>query len=582
MQVYQALHRIPDTVEAKYLQVLNNIDWHDLESAESILTWLCVSKRPLTNIELAKAAELSDPSDVRRICTSNLITSSAEIVDFDGRQEKCEVVRFAHSSVKEFLLSESLESASGNASRFYVSTDEAHAKVALYCLQLLNRQHEALQPRQTLLNIPLLQYSAQYWHNHAKSLGSYPDQEMERRIGIEAYDLFKPSISQSFSNWLQLADPDESNNFDSPDQKPETYPEPLYYALLLSLEKIAQRLIEDNVDVNGRCGVEGTALQLAAHRGYTSIVELLLENGSFVNVEGNSHGSALYASTIQGYGDIVRALLRAGANVNRQEGEYGNVLQLASYFPYPEIFHVILDQKGIDVNVKGGRYGSPLGAACAAGHFKYVVRLLYMGADPNGQGGILGSPLQAALMGSNHEIVNQLLEKGARFKPDGSIVWMQAYSRLRKENEQLMTQFEDKLIANSNIPEELTLDQQLLAAVIVRSPKELAPQHRFLITWKLAEPHGRTVFWESMERLIALVTDLEIVSDDPEQAGFVYNRLFWAGLLLAIVRLPASLRKMYLMLIPVFAIAFDIQAWCRRECDPPETYRQSCGAHKQL
>ena len=541
-----------------------------------------MSKRPLTNIELAKAAELSDPSDVRRICTSNLITSSAEVVNFDGRQEKCEVMRFAHSSVKEFLTSESLRSAPGNASRFYVSTVEAHAKVALYCLQLLNRQHEALQSRQTLLKIPLLQYSAQYWHNHAKSMGSFPNVVSEREIELEAYELFKPSFSQSFSNWLRLVDPEESNQLDSPDQSPETYPEPLYYALLLGLQKVSQMLIEDNVDVNGRCGIEGTALQLAAHRGYTSIVELLLKNGSFVNVEGNSHGSALYASTLQGHGDVVTALLRAGANVNRQEGEYGNVLQVASYFPYPEIFHEILHQEGTDVNVKGGLYGSPLGAACAAGHLKYVMQLLYIGADPNAQGGILGSPLQAALMGNNDEIVHHLLEKGARFKPCGSIFWKEAYLGLRKENEQLITQFENKLTANSSIPQELTLDQQLLAAVIVRSPKEVAAQHRFLITSKLAEPHGRIVFWESMERLVALVTDLETVSDDPEQAGFVYNRLFWAGLFLAIVRLPASLRKMYLMLIPVFAIAFDIQAWCRRQRDPPATYRQNCGAYNEL
>ena len=544
-QARQALSGIPDTVEAKYLQVLDSIDRHDLESAESMFRWLCVSKRPLTNIELAEAAGLSDPSDVTRICTSNLVTSSAETVNFGGRQDECKMVRFAHSSVKEYLLSESLASAPGNASRFYVSISKAHADVALCCLKYLNNQHDALEPRQTLLEVPLLQYSAEYWHVHAKSIGSSLNETLEGDIERAAYELFRPSFSQSFSNWLRLADPEESNYPLKPDRNPETYPEPLYYALLLGLEKVSQKLIEEKVDVNGRCGIEGTALQLAAHRGYTSIVKLLLKNGSIVNVEGSSHGSALYAATIQGHVDIVEALLKAEANVNRQEGEYGNALQVASYFPYVLIFARLLD-RAVDLSVAGGRYGSPLGAACAAGHFKYVWYLLERGANPNGPGGILASPLQAALLGGHKRIMGLLLDKGARFKRSGSILWQEAYLRLRKENELLMSQFEKRLISSSKkIPQELALDQQLLAAVIIRSPQEVASEHHSRIISKLAEPHGRKGYWQSMERFTALVTDLEPVSDDAEQAGYLYNRLFWAGLFLAIVSLLASSHGRY-------------------------------------
>ena len=568
-QARQALHRIPDNVEANYLQVLENIDRHDLESAESIFEWLCVSKRPLTSIELAEAAGLSDPSDVRRICTSNLVTSSAETVNFGGRQEEGEMVRFAHSSVKEYILSESLRSAPGRASRFYVSVTKAHAHVALCCLKYLNRQREALQPRQTLLEIPLLQYSAEYWHVHARSIGSSLDESVERDIEDGAYELFRPSFSQSFSNWLRLADPEESNKTLDPDRNPDTYPEPLYYALLLGLEKVSQKLIHDNVDVNGRCGTEGTALQLAAHRGYTTVVKLLLKKGSFVNVEGSSNGSALYASTIQGHGDVVEALLEANANVNRQEGEYGNVLQVASYFPYARIFYLLLN-RATDLNMAGGRYGSPLGAACAAGHYKYVMHLLDKGANPNGPGGILASPLQAALCGGHGSIVDLLLEVGARFKRNGSILWMKAESRLRNENELLMTQFEETLTSNSKIPRELTFHQQLLAAVVTRSPQEVASEHRSRVISKLAKPHGRKAYWLSLEKFIALVTDLETDSNDPEQADFLHNRLFWAGLFLAMVSLLISPHGThYSVLILEFAIAFGVQPWCGRDYRPP-------------
>ena len=33
-------------------------------------------------------------------------------------------------------------------------------------------------------------------------------------------------------------------------------------------------------------------------------------------------------------------------------------------------------------------------------------------------------------------------------------------------------------------------------------------------------------YWESAERLVALVTDFEADTDDVEQAGYMYNRLF--------------------------------------------------------
>ena len=102
----------------------------------------CVSKRPLTHIEVAKAAGLLDLSNVGHICTSTLITSSTENVNFD--------------------------------------------------------------------------------------------EEVERTIEREAYELFKPSLSQSFSNWLRLADPDESDRTPSSDRSLDLYPEPLYYAQSLT------------------------------------------------------------------------------------------------------------------------------------------------------------------------------------------------------------------------------------------------------------------------------------------------------------------------------------------------------------
>ena len=268
-----SLGTIPDTIEAIYNQVLDNVKKHDCEPAQSIFKWLCVSKRPLSQVELARAAGLANPADVMRICTSSLLTSSIEEIEVNGQKEDREIIRFAHSSVNEYLLSQRLQSSTDKAARFYVSSDEAHAYVSSRCLDYLLEQGGEVHPKPRLLAIPLLDYAAQYWHIHHKSMKVTDFQLVVtnvKRVDLEAiegkiHDLFRPSCLPAYVNWLRLADPDDSGNPTLPEKDADSYPEPLYYALLLRLSSIAKQLVEDGAELDGRGGNEGTPLQLAAH-----------------------------------------------------------------------------------------------------------------------------------------------------------------------------------------------------------------------------------------------------------------------------------------------------------------------------
>ena len=62
----------------------------------------------------------------------------------------------------------------------------------------------------------------------------------------------------------------------------------------------------------------------------------------------------------------------------------------------------------------------------------------------------------------------------------------------------------------------------------MRSPKKVAPEYLLKIRSFLAVANEKRSYWES-ERLVTLVTDFEADTDDVEQAGYMYNRLFWAG-----------------------------------------------------
>lgn len=70
----------------------------------------------------------------------------------------------------------------------------------------------------------------------------------------------------------------------------------------------------------------------------------------------------------------------------------------------------------LDVNARGGQYGTPLCAASAFGNEAAVRLLLEKGADINAQAGYMGEPVNALIVAvsSGHErVIRLLLEKGA-------------------------------------------------------------------------------------------------------------------------------------------------------------------------
>ena len=536
-----SLGTIPDTVEAIYNQVLDNIKKHDCEPAHSIFKWLCVSKRPLSQVELARAAELADPGDVLRICTSSLLTSSIEEVEVNGQKEDREIIRFAHSSVHEYLLSQRLKSSTDKAARFYVSSDEAHAYVSSRSLDYILEQGGEVHPKQRLLAIPLLDYAARYWHIHRKAVEVTEFQIIVinvKRADMEAieskiHDLFSPSCLSAYVNWLRLADPDNSDNPTIPEKDVDSYPEPLYYALLLRLGNIATKLIEEGAEVDGRGGNGGTPLQLAAHCGFTSIVRLLLRKGADPNREGGSHGSALYAAAVQGHEDIVDGLIDSGADINKQEGFYGNALQVATYLGYYLIVSHLL-QSNVDVKATGGVFGTVLQAACAAGHGKLISMLISAGADVDRHVGLLKSPLQAALTGEDFDAIQQLTAHGVKFNYNGARGWRMAYIKLLTEHAPLMLAFERMLKLGQEIPPELTSLRQLLAAVVQRSSKP-GIQDLEADLQALSDNGRRT--WD---RIMKLIDKLDAQNDIPEQGGYLQCKVYWTATRLAAVSLVLS------------------------------------------
>ncbi|KAJ6531630.1 hypothetical protein DFH09DRAFT_1326387 [Mycena vulgaris] len=122
--------------------------------------------------------------------------------------------------------------------------------------------------------------------------------------------------------------------------------------------------------------------------------------------------SPLHFCCEQGYIEGIQGLLERGTDVNLPDGEYGSVLGAMSYRGKLEIIRLLLE-RGANVNLQGGRYGSVLGAAFFGNKVGVVRLLLESGADVNLPGGVFGSVLGMASYHGELEIIRFLLERGA-------------------------------------------------------------------------------------------------------------------------------------------------------------------------
>jgi hypothetical protein len=121
--IRKTLIDLPATLDATYEQILDGIseDYH--EYALRILTWLVFSPRVLTLSEIGEIAAIDanrkpvfdnteiidDRTDILEICSSLITVTTVEDSEDSSWSERWtigeQIVRLAHHSVKEYLLS---------------------------------------------------------------------------------------------------------------------------------------------------------------------------------------------------------------------------------------------------------------------------------------------------------------------------------------------------------------------------------------------------------------------------------------------------------------------------------------------
>ena len=471
--VKKALENLPKSLYETYERILCGISATDLADARAIMKWVAFAKRPLTLSEIAEAATLQpgldeidpddklyDPYDVLRICRS-LITLSEDKVFICGKREVHLTVRFAHASVREYLLSNHI--IEGPASSFSMPSKLCHQQISQCCLSILLRNNTKHQEMSDLEAMPLLKYAAEFWFQHVNEPSEFVQGALDTSQDSVTEDyicrLFNTSVT-IYRNWLTVYDP---NIRRGSNRLRGSGPSPLYYVALLGLLGPTRTLLDLGYDVNVPGGIYGTTLVAAARNGDEEMVRLLVGRGADINcfggladanplqaacssgseplvrfliakgakvnpnLDGKSHDTPLQAACDIGNQTLVRLLIEAGADINVCQGGYGYALQAAATRGHHQIVTMLLEE-GANVNAKGGHFGTALEAAAARGSESITKLLLRSGADPNIQAGGFRDALRAAAWREHQSVFDLLLEHGAdvdlvvRLLRDGDIL----------------------------------------------------------------------------------------------------------------------------------------------------------------
>ena len=349
--------------------------------AHRLLQCLCVAARPLRVEELAEILAIDfeadgatptldddlqseNPEREMLFVCSSLIT----IVDH--------VIRFSHSSVKEFLTSDRLSTSHKDISRFHIAPEPAHMTLTQACLATLLRLDGNSNNDQIDRNFPLARYASQHWVEHAQ-LGMVsspsPIDDGMRRL----FDSTRPY----FATWLRLYNIDD--HWNRVGNSWVARGSPLYYASLCGFRDLAAHIINDYPEqVNATGGCRHSPIAAALFKAHFHVAKLLHQHGAAVNVVDYNNQTLLQAASVDGRSDVTRWLLDHDADMNSQRDDLGAPIHLATVNGHPEVIKTLLEYEvNIDSADNDGR--TPLHLASSTGKAEIVRLLLDRNADPN-------------------------------------------------------------------------------------------------------------------------------------------------------------------------------------------------------
>ena len=429
----KALSCLPLSLDETYARILCDIPEEYSDYAVSILRWLTFSERPLRLLELAEVVTVNlegepwfdetsrfpDLKDILAICFGLvIIDEKKEEVTYEKS-----VVRLAHFSVKEYLISERIQSQ--KAAKYYVQEHQSHEYIATSCLAYILGFETLLRPildlncnrdvlrRNVSQAGPLLEYAFHWWTFHARHLDSQIGSL--QRVSEEFLDVKRPA----YKFWFTLF---------TRDVNPATVAPPLWQMAWHGVLGLVAQVLDRGADINEIFGPLGTALSVASRKGAEKVVRHLLLHGAEADLTYEGFGTPLQRACAGGHLNTARVLLAAGATANHGSKYDGTPLRGAvQSSKSPDLVRLLISA-GADVKTNNEYllrvWGSILTEACARRTQNSLLIVQYLldgGADVNSIGGSCHTALQTACArrGADNGIVRLLLGRGAHIDATG-------------------------------------------------------------------------------------------------------------------------------------------------------------------
>src|SRR5258708_20972428 len=346
--VRRTLEELPESLDETYERILKEIMKPNKRLAQSVLQCLGVAIRPLHVEELAEvlAVDFDDGEGIPRLkpdwrredqelALQSACSSLIAIVQAGDSR----VVEFSHFSVKEFLTSSRLGTASGEVKGYHIDLEPAHTILGQACVGVLLQIQDDVEGH-TGEDHPLAGYAAEHWTTHAQ----FGEVSSRLRKGMEY--LFDPD-KPHFRVWVTLYNIDRGVSATltfTRDDKPAAAP--LYYAALCGFHDLVEHLITRySPDVNAAGGYHVRPLVAALAGDHFQTADLLRYNGANTHVRGQFWMTPLHSAALHGNLKVVEKLIEYEADIHAEDMDGWTPLYWGSdgkYFKDGSVLRVLL------------------------------------------------------------------------------------------------------------------------------------------------------------------------------------------------------------------------------------------------
>ena len=258
------------------------------------------------------------------------------------------VLRLAHSSVKEYILSDRTNIALLSMQRLTPGT--AHRFMAEACLIYLNQfDDESSISDETLQRHQFLFYAGFNWYFHYDDM---PAEEEDDVVDLLLVFINTRYNGYAYSNWLHFH---------------STFAwgairrlRPLEALSYLGFHRVVRAIVENAVKVHVTESIIGESLKWASIQGHKTVVRVLLDAGARLNragiIDASSLRRALREATVKGHSEVIELLINEGATAERLD--YSSVSRVAARQGKVHMVKFFLDRTTTNCNKMEVFYGA--------------------------------------------------------------------------------------------------------------------------------------------------------------------------------------------------------------------------------